>query len=363
MKMLVAGASGLVGYAAVKHFASLGWEVVGISRRIREQVEGATFVSVDLTNAEECRRVFGEMQDITHVVYAALRDGAHRIASERDYTEGNLSMLRNFLEPLEKASTGLEHVSVVHGTRAYGMHLAGRAICPRLRESDPRVEHPSFYFLQEDYLRERQLGKKWAWTVWRPTAIFGEAVGNSMNAIPALGVYGALLREEGEPLHFPGNPEWRVVREACDSELLAKAFSWAATNPTCRNEIYNVSNGDQFEWQDVWPTIAQSLGMEAGDPRPMCLGEEIPRRRQDWAEIVAKHDLKSSPDPMEFGGSSFAFLDLQDGYYQKQALRIQLSSTIKIRQHGFAECIDTEDMFRKWFARMQTNRLLPMPDK
>ena len=34
-KMLVAGASGLVGFAAVKHFAQLAdWDVVGVSRRI-----------------------------------------------------------------------------------------------------------------------------------------------------------------------------------------------------------------------------------------------------------------------------------------------------------------------------------------
>ncbi len=34
-------------------------------------------------------------------------------------------------------------------------------------------------------------------------------------------------------------------------------------------------------------------------------------------------------------------------------------STIKARQHGFSECIDTEDMLRKWFARYQDAALLP----
>jgi len=41
-KMLVAGASGLVGFAAVKHFAQLeDWDVVGVSRRIPDGLEGA----------------------------------------------------------------------------------------------------------------------------------------------------------------------------------------------------------------------------------------------------------------------------------------------------------------------------------
>jgi hypothetical protein len=34
-------------------------------------------------------------------------------------------------------------------------------------------------------------------------------------------------------------------------------------------------------------------------------------------------------------------------------------STIKIRQAGFAECIDTEDMFRDLFRSLAAKRILP----
>ncbi len=34
-------------------------------------------------------------------------------------------------------------------------------------------------------------------------------------------------------------------------------------------------------------------------------------------------------------------------------------STIKARQYGFHDCIDTEDMLRKWIARYQEVLLLP----
>jgi hypothetical protein len=34
-------------------------------------------------------------------------------------------------------------------------------------------------------------------------------------------------------------------------------------------------------------------------------------------------------------------------------------STIKLRQAGFQDCIDTQDMLRKWFKRFQDARLLP----
>jgi hypothetical protein len=38
-----------------------------------------------------------------------------------------------------------------------------------------------------------------------------------------------------------------------------------------------------------------------------------------------------------------------------------LNSTIAVRQAGFHECIDTEDMFRKWFSRLVEQRVLPGP--
>lgn len=72
-KVLIAGASGLVGQAGPEHFASLpGWDVVGVSRRKPATDAAATFLSVDLTDREACRRAFGQMGDVTHVGYAAL---------------------------------------------------------------------------------------------------------------------------------------------------------------------------------------------------------------------------------------------------------------------------------------------------
>lgn len=68
--------------------------------------------------------------------------------------ERNLSMLRNLFDPLLEVAAGLQHVSLMHGTKAYGLHhpaVASR-VKVSLRECEPRLEHPNFYFLQEDYL-------------------------------------------------------------------------------------------------------------------------------------------------------------------------------------------------------------------
>ena len=51
-KVLIAGASGVVGLAAAKHFAALpDWEVVGLARRPPGGLEGVELLAVDLTDA------------------------------------------------------------------------------------------------------------------------------------------------------------------------------------------------------------------------------------------------------------------------------------------------------------------------
>ena len=156
-KMLVAGASGLVGFAAVKHFHSLpDWDVVGVSRRIPSGLDGATLISVDLADKARCAEVFGKMSDVTHVVYAALyeKPGLVQGWRERDQMETNLAMLRNLFEPLKAVAKDLQHVTLLQGTKAYGAHI--EAFPVPARERWPRHQHENFYWLQEDYLRDQQ---------------------------------------------------------------------------------------------------------------------------------------------------------------------------------------------------------------
>ncbi len=357
-KVLVAGASGLVGFAAVKHFSQLPeWEAVGVSRRIPPGLEGTTLLSVDLMDAAQCANVFGQMHDITHVVYAALyeKPGLVQGWQERDQMETNLAMLRNLFEPLSAVAKNLQHVTLLQGTKAYGAHIEPFPV--PARERWPRHPHENFYWLQEDYLRAQQQGKAWAWTIMRPQVIFGESLGSNMNAIPALGVYAALLKEAGQPLHFPSTVPW--LTEAVDADLLARACAWAATTPMCRNEAYNITNGDVFVWQNVWPTIADALGMQVGSVVPCRLAQEMPPREAEWAAIVKKYNLRAPASLKEYVGQSFYFADLLFVHGAQTLPPSMLVSTIKARQHGFHDCMDTEDMFRKWFKRFQELRLLP----
>jgi hypothetical protein len=180
-----------------------------------------------------------------------------------------------------------------------------------------------------------------------------------MNLIPAIGVYAALLQDSGCPLWFPGGAA--SVSEAVDADLLARALAWAATTPASENQIFNITNGDVFSWPDVWPAIAEAFGMELGEGRSMSLSVEMPKRAAEWAAIVDKHRLCSPRALLDFVGDSFIYADVLFGYGRELSPFPQLVSTIKIRQAGFGDCIDTEDMFRKWFGRFQRAGLLPPP--
>jgi nucleoside-diphosphate-sugar epimerase len=225
------------------------------------------------------------------------------------------------------------------------------------RERNPRHRHDNFYWLQEDHLRAAAASAGWHWTILRPVFIFGESIGSNMNPIPALGTYAAVLRQHGRPLDYPGGRS--TIYEAVDADLLAEALLWAATSPAAADEIFNVTNGDVFTMENVWPAIADAFGMDAGEQVPMCLAEEMPKQGDVWAGLVDRFDLRSPRDVEAFVGQSFIYLDLLTAYGATEAAPPALLSTIKLRQAGFTACLDTEDMFRRIIRHFQDTQLLP----
>ena len=352
---LIVGASGIVGRAAFEHFArSAEWSAVGVSRRAPDLKIG-THVPLDLLDADACRRGLAEQPAPTHIVYAALQEKPGLIEGwyDRELMETNRRMLENLLDAAE-ASGAVEHVSLLQGTKAYGAHV-GRMKVPG-REREERHPHDNFYWLQEDLLRERAAAGGYAWTAWRPPVIYGHAFGAPMNPIAPLVTYAAIAKHEGRPLCWPGGRTGPV--DGMDARLLAHALEWGATNEAARDEVFNISNGDVFVWENVWETIAKTLGMEVGEPEPMRLAAEMPEKASVWAEVVERHGLRS-PGLMEFVGDSFVYADLHFGLGRAHAAPPNMMSTIKLRQAGFSDCIDSEDMLVEWIEWMQQEKLIP----
>src|SRR5476649_1057935 len=368
-KVLIAGATGLVGYAAMKHYGSRpGCDVVALSRRKPDDTFGAHWLPLDLTDAAACAALAPMFAGTTHLVYAALHERPDLVAGwrEEEQIRINEAMFRNLFDTVERAASclrppDLRHVALLQGTKAYGVHVRPMLVPARENRSEMH-EQPNFYWNQERILRERHVkatggGKGWSWSILRPVLIVGESVGSAMNVIPALGVYAAMMRRAGRTaLDYPGGVG--RVAQAIDADLLARCIAWSGESDKAKNEIFNITNGDVFVWPNVWPAIAEALGFPPGSNVPLSLDKDIRPREAEWTEIRTRHGLVCG-SLKEFVGLSFEYADHTMGFGRTEPGPPALVSTIKLMQAGFTEVMDTEAMFARAFAEMRAKKLLP----
>lgn len=363
-RVLVVGATGNVGHAATERFLSdESFDVVALSRRRPDFPTRDRYrhFSVDLRSADRVDAVVREAGPISHVVYAALHEQPSLISgwTDQEQIAANRGMFANVLAALRSACSPLVHISVLQGTKAYGYHVAKMRIPGKERQ--PRVPHENFYWEQEDLLTGAAAQAGYAYTIFRPQFIFGGVTGVAMNLIPVIGVYAALCRELDQSFSYPGGPSY--VAEAADSRLLANALHWAASSPAAANETFNITNGDVFEWRDLWPSLASMLGVEPGPDEYRSIAAWLPEQEDVWSRVVSRHGLRRL-SLREIVGLSHQYADDAFAYSTDRkplASRATpvLLSTVKLRQAGFTECIDTEDMFEYWFKRLRAETVLP----
>lgn len=108
-------------------------------------------------------------------------------STQDDFAElqaANKVLFENFLLALQEVAGGepsqqrqeegrLRSVTLQTGGKYYMVH-ASPAPTP-CREDDPRraAAEDNFYYPQEDFLAAQQAGKRWTWSVIRPTGIIG----------------------------------------------------------------------------------------------------------------------------------------------------------------------------------------------
>jgi nucleoside-diphosphate-sugar epimerase len=345
---LVAGASGIVGRGLVEYLSGLdGWEVIGLARKAFDDASArAQFVAVDLLDPGDCRATLGVLSDVTHVFYAAYLEQPN----ESKQVTANGSMLRNLVEVVANAAPGLRHVSLMEGPKAYGCHF-GPYKTPA-KESDKRHMPPNFYYDQEDFLRERSRGKPWAWSALRPSLVCGPGIGHPMNLSMAVAVYASICKELGLPLWFPGTERaYTALFEATDTAHLARAAVWAATEPRCSGEVFNITNGDLFRWVHLWPRIAASFGLEPAPPMPLRLSEMMADKGPLWDEMVRKYGLRPHP-----------YDQVVSWTFPEFVFRVEydiISDMTKARLYGFHEVLDTEAMFDRMVRDLRSQRYIP----
>ena len=145
--------------------------------------------------------------------------------------------------------------------------------------------------------------------------------------------------------------EMCIRDRAVDVDLLVRFMTWIATNPECADQGFNISNGDVFRWEDLWPRIADYFDMEVGPIQTISLTQMMSDKGPLWKKIVAKHDLT---DHRLEDIAHWPF-----GDYMLSTDYDMISDYNRIRRLGFHEFMDTSEMFIRMFNELRQNRIIP----
>lgn len=342
---LVAGATGIIGNYMVDHFSeSQDWDVIGIARNPSPKTN-VKFISVDLLDQSNIENTLKKHPEITHVFYAAYQDFGN---DSYEQVKVNSGMFENLLNAVEKTSDNLERVLLIQGAKVYGVQH-GKFKTPA-KETDPRVMPPNFYYNQEDYLRNKQLGKKWDWSILRPDVVCGFSEGKPMNITMVLAIYASISKELNLPLRFPGTA-YEYLAQVTSGKLLARASEWAALEPSASLEEFNITNGDFFRWKDLWQSLADYFELDIAEPINLKLQEVMVDKEELWDSMIEKYNLRNIPydQIVSWGFGDFVLNSNYD----------VMSDTTKIHQYGFHEFIDSEIMFKEMFDDFKKMKLIP----
>lgn len=338
----VTGANGITGRNAARHLLSTGkWNVVVSSHSPLNYSTTANYLQMDLTVEDAVLQHAEVLKEVTHVFYGAY---VERPALS-EHTTVNTRMLQHLVEGMEAVADGLEHVQFIQGGKAYGAHF-GLYKTPAL-ETDPRHFPPNFYYSQEDYLRQRSSGKSWNWSAIRPDLVFGIATGNPMNLASVIAAYATLCKALNVPFRFPGTPQaYDALLNVTDAGVLAKAMEWAALHPAAQNEIFNITNGDIFRWNQVWPQLAEFFDVPVAPPQPFSLELYMADKAPLWKELTG-HSLERF---VQWGFGDFIFGIQHDAFFDVN----------KARRSGFYEMPgNSAELMIGTFREMRREGLIP----
>lgn len=285
--VLIAGASGIIGRYALTHLGAAGnWKATGLARSPPDDLSDYDFVELDLLAPDLSETALKTFADTTHMVYAGFVQPPGM--SWAELSALNAEMFEGLIALAEQHMPNLKRVVLMQGQKYYGSHL-GPFKTPT-KEDDPRHDPPNFYFDQQDHLAERSQSAAWDWVCLRPHIVCGLAPRSPMNLVMQIGVYGSLCKELGTPLNFPGKVSaMKTLQQANDADLIARAVEWALSEPRCGGEAFNITNGDLIRWENMWPIIAEELGL---------------RRRSPWLSMAQNITICGARSPNARGSIS-----------------------------------------------------------
>lgn len=184
---LIVGSSGMSDNNLAKELLNQGWKTYGLSRGTGKDVEGVISLQADLLDINSLTDALVDVRP-THVFFTTWM----RRSSEEENIEVNSAMVRNLLDVISEKKS-VKHVGLVTGLKHYlGPFDAyvKSGVLPEtpLREEQPRLNSPNFYYAQEDEVYASAKRDGFTWSIHRPHTLIGNAVGNLMNMGTTLAV-------------------------------------------------------------------------------------------------------------------------------------------------------------------------------
>jgi len=120
------------------------------------------------------------------------------VVKARNRFATNNAMLRNVVEPIVRNASNFQHISIMQGTKIYGVHLHP---IPIPAANAMHIRTTRLLLRPQDYVSEMGAKHGFNYTAVRPQLVIGPTPG-ALNVLPAIGVYSAIRREKGEPFKF-----------------------------------------------------------------------------------------------------------------------------------------------------------------
>lgn len=350
---LVVGATGITGSNLANELLSQGWTTYGISRNTNNNIEGLISLKADLLDVKNLEAALENISP-THVFFTTWM----RNDTEEENIRVNSALIKNLLDVLSPKKS-VQHVALVTGLKHYlgpfeAYAKEGKLPETPLREEQPRLPLPNFYYAQEDEVYAASERDGFTWSIHRPHTVIGYAVGNAMNMGTTLAIYASICKETGGKFIWPGSSaQWNGISDVTDARILAKQLVWASTSDKARNKAFNITNGDVFRWKWLWFRLADYFGIEAvsfeNEIKP--LENEMQSNHEIWKQIAEKYGLKeNNVDRL----SSAWHTDLDLG----RPLEVMTDMT-NSRKAGFTEFQNTEESFFDLFKKLKEENIIP----
>lgn len=343
-QLLIAGASGIIGQAVLEAFAQSGWSIITVGRS-QDAPSRFPHVTADLLDVGNLAAAKDRFAGVTHLFYSALKPNPDPGVE----ADENAAMLENLVAAVRSAGAPLARITFVQGGKIYGAHL-GVYKTPA-REDDSRHFPPNLYFRHEDFVRSLE-AEGIRWTALRPDIVIGHSLGSAMNLGNLIGLYGALCKETGTAMQFPG-PEQAyrgALVNVTAAPLLGEAAVWAAEEE--RDGAFNLTNGDVFRWSHVWPKLADWFGLEVGEPQPLSLAQRLTALKPVWQTLAQREHLAEA-DPERIAPGAF-------GDFIFHVETDAIFDVTKARQAGFQNMVlRSDEVLLAHLEDMRRRRLIP----